>query len=50
MATSLWIVLKMKSVSDEICSENRKAHFMFKGLFETMWKNMVKVNRPQITI
>jgi hypothetical protein len=33
----------MRNVSDETCRENQKSR-----LYETMWKNMVLADRPQI--
>ena len=47
----------MRSVSDNICRENRNTHFTFNNFFfenstvcEIMWKNMVEPDRPQVTI
>jgi hypothetical protein len=50
------ILIKMRNVSDKSCIEYQNTHFMLKffsrnlALYEIMWKNAVKPNRPQITI
>jgi len=48
----------MKNISDKICKENEKTHFLFNKVFffenhavyEIMWKNMVQSDKPQMTI
>ena len=46
----------MRNVSDEICSENRNAYFMFnnvsenRAVYEIIWKNIVEPDRQQMTI
>jgi len=50
-------LLRMKNVSDKLCSENQNAHFMFSNIFffencaiyEKMWKNIIDRGRPQMT-
>ena len=51
------ILLRMRNVPDIWCRENQNTHFMFKkffcencAIYEIMWKNMVDLDRPQITI
>jgi hypothetical protein len=57
MVTSRLILLGMRNVSDRSCRENQNTHFMFNNVFpenhavyETIWKNMVQSDRPQMTI
>jgi len=47
----------MKNVSDKSCRESQNTHFMFSNffsencaVFETMWKNSVQPDRPQMTV
>jgi len=47
----------MRNVSDKLCRENQNTHFMFNIIFsenravhEIMWKNIVQLGRPQMTI
>ena len=47
----------MRNVSDKSCRENQNTYFMFRGLlsenheiYKIMWKNMVVLARPQMTI
>jgi len=56
MIVSLWILLRMRNVSDESCRENQNTHFVFSNTFP---KNMlfmrkcgktVKPHRPQVRI
>jgi hypothetical protein len=49
--------MRMRNVADVSCRENCNTHFMFSNFFpknhaihETMWQNMVKPDRPHITI
>jgi hypothetical protein len=42
---------------DKNCRESQNTHFMFNNFFsknhavcETMWKNMVETDRPQMTV
>jgi hypothetical protein len=52
--------LRMRNVSDKSCRENQNTHFMFSNfvyflnfkscLYDVMWKNIVEVDRPQMTI
>jgi hypothetical protein len=51
------LLLKMRNVSDKLCRENQSTLFMFNNIlsgnytvFETMWKNLVESDKPQITI
>jgi hypothetical protein len=51
------ILLKMRNVSGEICRKNQNTHFTFNNRFsenrtvyEITWKNLIKVDRPQVTI
>jgi len=54
--TSRSFLLKMRNVSDKSCRENQNTHFVFSNFFfnrtvyETMWKNMVQPDRPQMTV
>jgi hypothetical protein len=56
MTASRRILLRMRNVSDKICTENQNTHFIFSNflptvvLFEIMWKNTVHPDRPQMTI
>jgi hypothetical protein len=47
----------MKIVSDKVCSENQNTfydqyHFLIenRASYEIMWKNIVELDRPQVTI
>jgi hypothetical protein len=48
------ILLKMRNVSDKICRENKNTHFVFffpeKVPFMTVWKNIVQLDRSQMTV
>jgi len=53
----LLFLLRMRNVSDKLCRENQNTHFMFNIIFsenravhEIMWKNIVQLGRPQMTI
>jgi len=54
---SRWLLLRMKNASDK-CREVQNTHCMFKNFFppenhavyEIVWRNMVKSDRPQMTI
>ena len=53
MITSLWILLKIRNISRESCTENQNIHFMFHNffsenhtLYEIMWKIFVEPDRP----
>jgi hypothetical protein len=46
----------MENVSDKLCRENKNTHFEFsnfvsenRAVYEIMWKNIVEVDRPQMT-
>ena len=41
----------MRGVSDKRCRENKKQLFVpeNRAVYEIMWKNMVKPDRPQMT-
>jgi len=50
---------RMRNVSNKRCTENQSTHFIFNNFFffsknlavyEIMWKNIVKPDRPQMTI
>jgi hypothetical protein len=50
----------MRNTSDKSCRENQNTHFVFSNLFfflienravyEIMWKNMVELGRPRMTM
>ena len=47
----------MSNVSDKSCRESQNTHFVFsnfcsenRAFYEIMWKNVVKPERPQVTI
>jgi hypothetical protein len=49
--------LRMRNVSDKSCREKQNTHFKLNNLFsenravyEIMWKNMKKSDRPQVTM
>jgi hypothetical protein len=51
------VLLRMRNVSDKICTENQNTHFMFNNFFpenlavyEIMWKNTLEPDSPQMTI
>jgi hypothetical protein len=53
MITSLRILLKIRNISRESCTENQNTHFMFHNFFsenhtlcEIMWKIFVEPDRP----
>ena len=52
--SSHWILLTMSIVSNKNCRENQNIYFMFSNFvqkssfYETMWKNMVEIDRPHI--
>jgi len=57
MIGSRLILLRTRNVSDKSCVENQNTQFMFydfspinRAVYETMWKIMIKPERPQITI
>ena len=58
MIISHAVLLRMRNVSGKSCRENQKAHFMFSNFFfflnfavyEIMWKNILKPDRPQMTV
>jgi hypothetical protein len=58
MIISRWVIFRMRNVSNEICRENQNTQFMFNSVFfsenravcETMWKNVIERDRPQMTI
>ena len=48
---------RMKNISEKMCKENKNTHFTFNNIYseysavyEIMWKNMVQLGRPQMTI
>jgi hypothetical protein len=54
---SYLVILRIKTVSDEICGEDQSRHFTFNNFFhenrfvyEAMWKNEVEADRPRMTI
>ena len=55
---SFSVLPRMKNVLDRICEENHDTHFSFNNFFffenctvyETMWKNLVELERPQMAI
>jgi hypothetical protein len=45
-----WILLRMRNVSDKICTENQNIHFMFNNIFPKivlLWDNVEKHGRPR---
>jgi len=47
----------MRNISDKNCRGDQKKHFIFNNVFfenrvvcEIMWKNIVELSRPQMTI
>ena len=54
----IYILLRMKNISDKICRENQNTLFVFQlifflencAVFEIMWKSTVESGRPQIAI
>jgi len=50
------LIFRKKNVSYESCRENQTSHFMLSNFFENpaiyeiMWKNIVELGRPQMTI
>jgi hypothetical protein len=57
MTISLWILLRMRNVSDKICGENQNTQFMFNNccpkvlpLMRRCGKNMVQPERPKVTV
>jgi hypothetical protein len=52
------ILLRMRNVSDKSCRENQNTHFVFskffflenRAVYEIMWKNIVVLGRPHMTI
>jgi len=54
-STSRSVLLRTKNMSDKICRETRKTHFVFNNCFnrtvyDIMWKNIVEWGSPQMTI
>ena len=52
----LAVILRMRNVSDKICTENLNTYFMFnyvllsRAIYEIMWKNRIEPDRPQMKI
>ena len=51
------LLLSVRTDSDQSCKENQNAHYAFSNSFflnrvvyEIMWKNIVELGRPQMTI
>jgi hypothetical protein len=50
------VFLKMRKVTDKSCRENQNPHFMFRnffqchGIYEVVWKDIVELDRQQMTI
>ena len=52
------VLLRMRKVSDKNCRENHNSHFMLNNVFflenravyEIMWKNIVRPDRPLMAI
>jgi hypothetical protein len=50
------VILRVRSVSDKGCRENKKKHFMFSKFFPrkssvgVMWNNSVEPDKSQMTI
>jgi len=50
------VLLRMRNVSDKVCRGNKNTHFALsnfsfnRAVYETMWKNMVQPDTPQMTI
>jgi hypothetical protein len=51
------ILLRMRNISDKICTENQGTHFIRcffsffenRAAYELMWKHTVESDRPQVT-
>jgi hypothetical protein len=57
MIISCSVLLGMRNVSDQICTDNQNTHFVFgnfspekPAVYEIMWQNIVQPGRPQMTI
>ena len=60
MIISRSFLLRIKNVSDRICRQNQSTHFVFYNIpppppesrvvYEIMWKNIVELDRPEMTI
>jgi hypothetical protein len=53
MTISSLLLLIMRNISDNICSDYQDTHFIFSTRFtvyKIMWKIVVKSDRPQTTI
>ena len=56
MVISCWVLLRMRSFSDEICTENQNTHFMFNNVFWTPFclrdnvEKLVEPDRLQVTV
>jgi len=59
MTTSQSFLLRIGNVSEKLCIENQNTHFNFnnflfpfiyRAIYEIMWKNPVEPGRPQMTI
>ena len=56
--TSRSVLLTMINDSDKICKETQSTHFVFsiffffenRAVYETLWKNMVEPDRPQMKL
>jgi hypothetical protein len=52
------VLLRMRNVSDKICRKNRQTHFVFNNFFffenratyKIMWKNILELEKPQMTL
>jgi hypothetical protein len=59
LITSLSVLLRMINIADKSCRENQNAHCTFndfffffenRAVYEIMWRNIVDLGRPQMTI
>ena len=57
MAITRSIFLKMRNVSDKLCTDNHNTHFKFnnflpqnRAVYDLVWKNTVQPDRPHMTI
>jgi len=57
MTISLLVLLRIKNISDECCTENQNTHFRFNNFLlenraycEITWKDILEPDGPQITV
>jgi len=55
---SRWIIIRTRNISDKRSRENQNKHFRFnivfffenQAVYEIMWKNLLELDWPQMTI